>query len=129
MNYLPTIFSHFSVSAWFCSKTSPIHYDRSSFFDIFHSFKNERSVDYYIGLGNFFVFFPGKSLKIQNYRSASIYYIFKCGLYHLAMFKIFKLIIFECLTKDFLHVQAMSYIAMVRIFLRFSISVQFIYRV
>ena len=34
----------------------------------------------------------------------SIYYIFKCWLHYLAMFKLFQRIIFACLTKEFLHV-------------------------
>ena len=33
-----------------------------------------------------------------------IYYIFKCGLHYLAMFKLFQQNIFACLTKEFSHV-------------------------
>ena len=42
-------------------------------------------------------------------------YIFKCELPYLAMFKFFQCFVFACLTKDFLNVQAISYIPMVNI--------------
>ena len=42
------------------------------------------------------------------------------------MFKLFQSIIFACLTKKKFHVQAISYIAMVKIFFQFKFSVYFI---
>ena len=48
-------------------------------------------------------------------------YIFKCGLHYLAMFKLFQRIIFACLLKEFLHVLAISYIVLVKIFFGFPI--------
>ena len=59
--------------------------------------------------------------KLLIHYLLSIYYINKCGLYYLAMFKLFQRIIFACLTKEFLHVQVVSYIAMVKIFLDFPV--------
>ena len=52
--------------------------------------------------------------------SIYFYCIFKCGLHYLAMIKLFQRIVFACLTKEFLHVLAILYIAMVKFFVRFS---------
>ena len=51
-----------------------------------------------------------------------ICYIIKCGIHYLATFKLFELITFACLTKEFFHHKAISYIAMVKIFY-FELSV------
>ena len=46
-----------------------------------------------------------RPIRIKSFtRSASIYYIFKCGLHYLAMIKLVQRITFACLTKEFLHV-------------------------
>ena len=57
--------------------------------------------------------------KLSSVKSI-IYYIFKCGLHFLAMFKFFQRIIFACLLNEFFHVLALSYIAMINFFFRFS---------
>ena len=60
--------------------------------------------------------------SIVLFRTARrIYYIFKCGLHYVTMFRRFQRIIFACLTKDFFHAEAISYIAMVKVFLDFPV--------
>ena len=66
--------------------------------------------------------------KLSSVKSI-IYYIFKCGLHFLAMFKFFQRIIFACLLNEFFHVLALSYIAMIKFFFsifQFKFSVFFI---
>ena len=60
--------------------------------------------------------------SIVLFRTARrIYYTFKCGLHYVTMFRRFQRIIFACLTKDFFHAEAISYIAMVKVFLDFPV--------
>ena len=63
-----------------------------------------------------------RNKKFLNYRNFFyvIDYIFYCGLHYLAMLKLFQRIIFACLTKELFHVEAISYIAMVKVFFNFS---------
>ena len=46
----------------------------------------------------------------------SIYYIFKCGLHHLAIFKLFQRIIFAYLTEEFFHVKLYRILQWLRFF-------------
>ena len=63
------------------------------------------------------IFNRGKLMyKFCVIKNISIYYVFKCGLHYLAMLKLFLRIIFACLTKEFFHVEDISYIAVFKVF-------------